>query len=82
MLLTSLCLLLNIDGLVEELGLWPVGPREMPDLSPQKGRVESSKFSRVKIGRIARMGGKSIVPIGSFNKEADLFAFHALQLKR
>ena len=23
MLLTSLCLLLNIDGLVEELGLWP-----------------------------------------------------------
>ena len=35
MLLTSLCLLLNIDGLVEELGLWPVGPREVPDLSPQ-----------------------------------------------
>jgi hypothetical protein len=29
----------NIDGLVEELGLWPVlavpGPWEMPDLIPQ-----------------------------------------------
>ena len=39
MLLTSLCLLPNIDGLVEELGLWPVlavpGPWEMPDLGPQ-----------------------------------------------
>src|SRR6516165_7719809 len=33
-------------------------------------RVESSRFSRVKIGRIARMDGNSIVPVGSFNKEA------------
>jgi hypothetical protein len=49
MVLTSLCLLLNIDGLVEELGLWPVLALRCPE--PTRRHVRTRR--KETYGRLA-----------------------------